>query len=439
MRVAGPDVSGRPQPGGQRTQATVGKAGAGARPDAEAAYDPNWRRTFYTLCACQCVAMLAFGMATPFLPLYVQHLGVGSATEAVRWAGLMSAAAMLVMAAMAPVWGTLADRHGRKGMVVRALFGGGTVVALMGFARSPEQLLALRLVQGAFSGTVSAMRTLVSSVAPARELGYVLGMMQTASFIGNSAGPLVGGIVADQIGFGATFAITGVLLVVTGIGVVRFVREDFSRPAPAAAGEGGMGPALRLVLQIPGLLALIGTLFFVQAGMSAVSPVLPLYVSTLVPEDYPNVATLAGLMLGAGAITGALAAGFAGKIGDRVGHARVVAACSVLAAVTYLPQALVDSPWQLLALRAVQGLFTGGLIPGVMAIVAVRTPSARRGLVFGLTATATALGNAAGPAAGAAATTAFGLRGAFVVTAAVLTVAGAWVVFALRSEPGGSD
>lgn len=381
--------------------------------------------------------MLAFGMATPFLPLYVQSLGVDDPRAAVGWAGLMSSSSMIVMATMAPIWGTIADRHGRKSMVTRALFGGGAVVAVMGFARSPEQLLGLRLVQGAFSGTVSAARTLASGIVPAAQLGYALGMMQTAQFVGNSAGPLLGGLISDRLGYGRTFVITGFLLVLTGVAVLRFVHEDFQRPTVGEAEGNGLRAALAVVRCVPGLFALIGTLFFVQAGMSAVQPVLPLYVSELVTSEEAGigVATLAGLMIGASAITGALAAGFAGRAGDRLGHARVVAGCSLLSALFYLPQALVTSPWQLLALRGVQGTFTGGLIPGVMAIIAVRTPPARRGLIFGLSATAAALGSAAGPAAGAATASAFGLRGAFVVTAAVLMVAGLWVTLAL----GGSQ
>jgi MFS family permease len=227
-----------------------------------------------------------------------------------------------------------------------------------------------------------------------------------------------------------------VLLTATGIAVVRLVHEDFARPQVMEPGARGLGAAWRLVVGSPGLLALIATLFFVQAGTSAVSPILPLFVGEL-SGGRSGVATLSGLVLGAGAATGALAAGFAGRVGDRLGHARVVGGCALLGALFYLPQAAVRAPWQLLALRAAQGTFTGGLIPGVMAIVAVGTPVERRGLIFGLTATATALGSAAGPVAGAAVASAFGLRAAFVVTAVVLSAAGGWVIAALRPSAGG--
>ncbi|MGH2352859.1 MAG: MFS transporter, partial [Chloroflexota bacterium] len=385
------------------TVAASRRAGAGD--------DRTWRRTFVTLCAAQAVAMLAFGMALPFLPLYVQRLGVADPRAAARWAGAMSAGGALVMAAMAPVWGAIADRRGRKLMVARALFGGGAVVGLMSLAQSPLQLLGLRTAQGAFSGTVSASRTLLASIVPAAELGFALGVMQTAAFVGASFGPLIGGVVADRFGFGVTFVATGLLLVLAGVAVVYLVHEDFRPPKPAGDGKGeSLRGSLRLVIEVPGLAALIATLFFVQAGTNAIGPILPLFVGSLLPETHGSVASLAGLILGSTAITSALAAGVAGKLGDRYGHERVVAGCAICGGLLYLPQALVTSPWQLLALRAGLGLFVGGLMPGVMATIALRTPAARRGWIFGLTTTATSLGNAAGPLAGAAAAGTFGLR-----------------------------
>jgi DHA1 family multidrug resistance protein-like MFS transporter len=391
-----------------------------------------WRRTFLTLCAAQAMAMLAFGMALPFLPLYIQELGIADPREAAAWAGVMSACGMVVMATVAPIWGALADRHGRKAMVVRALFGGGAVVALMGLARTPLQLLVLRTVQGAFSGTVSATRTLVASVAPAAELGFALGTMQTAAFIGTSIGPLLGGLIADRFGYGIAFGSTGVLLAASGLAVLLLVREDFTPPAPPAAGTaGGLRGVLRLILDVPGLAALIGTLFFVQAGMNAIGPILPLFVQSLLPPDATDVAALSGLMLGATAVTSAVAAGVAGKLGDRVGHERLLAVCAIGGGLLYFPQALVTTPQQLLLLRACLGVFTGGLFPGVMATIALRSPASRRGLIFGVTATATALGNAAGPLVSAWVAGAYGLRAAFLVTATALTAAGVWVAIAL--------
>src|SRR5919202_2113810 len=185
---------------------------AAAHRDQRAQY-AQWRRKFVTLCCAQLLALLGFSMALPFLPLYIQHMGVAEPRAAARWAALMTSGSGVVMATLAPVWGALADRYGRKPMVARALLGGGLMVGLMSLARSPGQLLALRTTQGAFSGTVSASRTLLASVAPPAELGFALGMMQTAMFVGNSAGPLIGGIVADRFGFATTFVFTAAIQV----------------------------------------------------------------------------------------------------------------------------------------------------------------------------------------------------------------------------------
>ncbi len=396
--------------------------------------DRRWRQTFITLCGSQLLAMLAFSMALPFLPLYVQRLGVTDPEAAATWAGLMTSGSGLILALMAPVWGELADRHGRKPMVARALLGSGFIVGAMSLARSPTQLLVLRTMQGAVSGTVAASRTLLASVAPAAELGFALGMMQTAQFVGSSAGPLIGGFVADQFGYSTAFLCTGVIQIAAGIAVILLVHEDFKRPVVAAdAPKRSVFSSFHLVFEIPGLFALIGTLFFVQAGVGAVSPVLALFIGGLVPGgDQSGVATIAGLILGSTAVTSALAAIMAGRLGDRVGHERLIWICAVCGGLLYVPQALVTSPWQLLVLRALLGVFDGGLMPSVMATIALRSPGERRGWVFGLTAAATSLGGAAGPALGAAAADLFGLRASFVLTAVVLTAAGLWAALAVK-------
>src|SRR5262249_52346781 len=142
----------------------------------------------------------------------------------------------------------------------------------------------------AFAGTVSATRTLVASVAPVAELAFALGIMQTAMFVGNSAGPLLGGVLADRIGYGPVFLLTGLILALAGLAVFALVHEDFTPvpPAPKTSDEHGLAAlktsavtSFSVVFEVPGLLALIATLFLVQAGVSAVAPILALFVDDL--------------------------------------------------------------------------------------------------------------------------------------------------------------
>src|SRR3990172_9238727 len=93
-----------------------------------------WQRNLYTVVAAQMVAMIGFGIAQPFLPFYLQELGVESTSEVAFWVGLISSLQPICLALAAPVWGMLADRYGRKPMLVRAMIGGSIALGLAGLA-----------------------------------------------------------------------------------------------------------------------------------------------------------------------------------------------------------------------------------------------------------------------------------------------------------------
>ena len=139
-----------------------------------------WIRTVATLTIVQVVTELAFSFALPFTPLYIQELGVTDLGEVGLWAGLIAGLFAVAMGVMAPIWGLVADRFGHRLMIQRASFGAGIGIALIAFVQSPEQLLALRVVHGFFTGVVSAIATLVSLTTPRQHLGTVLGMLQAA-------------------------------------------------------------------------------------------------------------------------------------------------------------------------------------------------------------------------------------------------------------------
>ncbi|MCD6034014.1 MAG: major facilitator superfamily 1, partial [Thermomicrobiales bacterium] len=156
--------------------------------------------TLYAVWAGQLLALIGFSSRVPFLPFYLGDLGVGDVSGQALWSGAINAAGAAAMAVTAPIWGFLADRYGRKPMLLRGLFGGAGIVMLMGFANSPWQLLGLRVLEGMLTGTVAAATALIATSAPKRRLGYALGMVQTAVFAGAAAGPLFGGYAYDSIG-----------------------------------------------------------------------------------------------------------------------------------------------------------------------------------------------------------------------------------------------
>ena len=387
--------------------------------------------SFGVLLVSQLAATTGFMFVIPFLPLYVQRLGVEDAGHAAAWAGLLNTATAVTMALAAPLWGKLGDRYGQKKMLLRATLAGSMMLGLMGLVTSPWQLLLLRLLQGSLTGTVAAATVLVSATAPPEKASSRLGALQTFIFFASAAGPFAGGVFADLVGIRASFGVTAALLAASGLMVLFGVRED--EPFGSDAGEDGASgdgtlPGWRL---FPGVLAL----FVVYLSITAVHPVLPGFLETIMEEPV-RVASLAGQILGAGALAAALGSLVGGHVATRAGvWATVVGALSV-AGLASLPQAAVSSVSELFVLRLVADFALGMVIP--VANLAVRsavTPE-RQGAAFGVAASATSAAFGLGPLGGGLLAASFGFGVPFLVPGVLLLAASAaLLVFSVVDLP----
>lgn len=394
----------------------------------------HWKRTLVITALSQVMSILGFSFVVPFLPLYVQQLGIHGAARVTLWAALLSGGSAVFMAFAAPIWGALADRHGRKIMVVRAACSAGVLIALMGAVQNIYQLLFLRMMQGMLTGTVSASQALVSSQSPRNRMGFTLGVMQTAIFLGNSAGPLLGGLVADAVGFRPSFLVAGVILFASGIVVAAFVKEEI-KPEPGSSNQVAFWRDLGSALTIPALPAMIGTYFAVQFGTTVVFPILPQFVQALQgPADHA--ATLTGLILAGAGVAGALSSIFAGYLSDRIGFKSVLITSSLAAALLSIPQYFVTATWQLFVLRVLTGLAIGAMLPAASALTASLVPASRRGTAYGLTGSASSIGFAAGPLTAAAVVGLGGIRPVFLTAGVLLLGIAIWVAMMVRVPAG---
>jgi DHA1 family multidrug resistance protein-like MFS transporter len=382
---------------------------------AAAEYDghPRWRTTLYCMWAAQMLAIIGFSFVMPFIPFYIRELGVTNERLLPIWAGMMVTGSGIAMGIVAPLWGWVADHYGRKPMVQRAMFGGAVILALMGVVKNARQLLALRVMQGALTGTVSASVALVSSVVPRAQMGYSLGMMQMAVFCGSSIGPYLGGVAAQNLGYRRPFFVTGALLLVAGLLVLVGVRERFVRPARPAPQEGSAARPLGRALP-PGVLIVLLMFSLLNLSGSFVGPIFPLFVEH-VSGTQGEAAEQTGLILAISGATAALAAIAIGRVSDRVGYKRILVLSTVLAGLMCFPQAAAHSVAQLLLMRALLGLFAGGMLPAMNSVLATAVPRENLGRAYGLATTASAVGWAVGPALGGWAASAFGLRVPFVI------------------------
>jgi DHA1 family multidrug resistance protein-like MFS transporter len=403
----------------------------------------SWQQNLRAIWFAELVAIVGFAVAIPILPLYVRELGVQGERQIRLWSGVIISAQAVTMAIFGPIWGALSDRFGRKLMVERAMFAGAVIMTLMGFAQSPQQLALLRTLQGCLTGTVTAATALVATSAPEERAGYALGTLQMAIYIGASAGPLLGGVVADTLGYRAAFFVTGILLLAAALGVLVFVEEPpRTKDDPGeSASDSGAETSLRRrilshiapVLASAPLLAILGVRLVMRLASRLVTPTLPLFVETIAPPN-TRVATLTGLITGANALGGAIGGRQLGQLGDRIGYRSILAICALVSTLFYLPQSMVGRSIWLIPLQAGAGLAMGGILASVSASLAALSPRGREGIVYGVDASVVSIANAIGPMTGSSLAAWMGLRAPFLAAAIVFGLGGI-VVLRLLPKP----
>ncbi len=392
---------------------------------------PEWKRNLAALWFAQLAGMGAITGVIAFLPLYVHELGITSLEEAGVWSGLLMGAAPLTAAMAGPYWGAVADRHGRKLMVVRVMFAFFIVMALMGFVASVHQLLFLRVVQGVFGGFTAAALALVTSLSPPDQITWTLGIFQTAMIAGSAFGPIFGGIIADAFGYRWAFVSFG-LLCLLSLFIVQFAVVERFTPAPAAA-KRPVWREIGDIVTIPGLWLTLILQFLIQFAMMIIAPILPIYVHVLSP-NLTYIASAAGAIIAAAGLTSAVASAAMGKISKRFSHRAILIVAALLSAVCFAAQAAADNVLLFGAMRAVSGFFLGAMLPTVNALTYFLIPEEKRGVAYGVTTTSMQMGIVLGPLSGGALAVYLGFPAVFWLSA-LLFAAVAVCVTVVRNLP----
>jgi DHA1 family multidrug resistance protein-like MFS transporter len=388
--------------------------------------DTGWQRTLWAMVGIQFVMTAAINFLSPIIPLMLPQLGVQTSQGVDIWAGIISGATSFVAAFASPIWGRVADRHGRKLALLRSSFAIALFTALMGLSTNVWQFFGARAVMGLFAGFSSAAIALVASSVPERRLGYALGWLSSGQLVGSLVGPVIGGLLADGTGSyrAPFFWCAGITC--AGLGLVwAVVVEDF-RPVLSTARKPSVFASFALITGSSGLVALFLVLLMAQLSARAIAPVVTIFVQTLIGSP-PEIATLSGIAFSITGLANLVAAPFLGNRSDIIGYRKVLLICLLGATLTSVPQIFVGSYWGFLAERFAVGLFIGGILPTANALIGRSVSRENRGTVYGMTSSATFLGNSLGPLMGGGVAAGLGIRWVFVVTAALLAANLIWV------------
>ncbi|MDF7680316.1 multidrug efflux MFS transporter [Enterobacteriaceae bacterium ESL0689] len=361
---------------------------------------------------------LAISQILPFLPLYISHLGVSSHEALSMWSGLTFSVTFLVSAIVAPLWGSLADRKGRKLMLLRASMGMAIAILLQAFATNVWQLFILRAVMGLTSGYIPNAMALVASQVPRERSGWALSTLATAQISGVIGGPLLGGFLADYMGLRTVFLLTACLLMVSFL-VTLFLIKESGRP-PISKSEQLSGRAVFASLSCPGLvISLFFTTLVIQLCNGSIGPILALFIKSMVPDSH-NIAFLAGMVAAAPGVSALFSAPRLGKLGDRIGTSRILLATLGCAVVMFFAMSWVTTPMQLGILRFLLGFADGAMLPAVQTLLLKYSSDRITGRIFGYNQSFMYLGNVVGPLTGASVSAMLGFRWVFIVTALIV-------------------
>ncbi len=241
----------------------------------------KWQRNLIVLWLGCFIAGVGFSELAPFLSLYVEELGNFNKGQLSLYSGVTYAITFLVVAIVSPLWGgRLADRKGRKLMLLRSSLGMAIIIGACGFVHTIWELLILRFLEGLCAGYIPNASALIAAESPRAKSGAALGILTTGYVSGNLIGPVLGGFLAQVFSIRLTFVLTGfLLLIVFGLSLF-FVHEDFV-PASQKKKFPHHSFPLAQFKNPSAIIVLLLSTMIIQMGNNSITPIISLYVKEL--------------------------------------------------------------------------------------------------------------------------------------------------------------
>ncbi|MFP1746056.1 multidrug efflux MFS transporter [Lonsdalea quercina] len=375
---------------------------------------------------------MAMSQILPFLPLYIEQLGVRDHASLNLWSGLIFSSSFMISAIVAPLWGSLADRKGRRLMLLRAALGMSIVMGLQGMATSVWHLFLLRALMGLTSGYIPNAMALIASQVPRARSGWALGTLSTGQVSGVLIGPMLGGFMADHLGLRTVFFVTSGLLFISFLITLFAIKENFVKVSKA---DRLSGKAVFASLPYPMLIvSLCITTMMIQMANGSIGPILTLFIRELSP-DIENIAFISGVIAAVPGVSALMSAPRLGKLGDRIGSQRILIVALLFSALLFFLMSTIQSATQLGILRFILGFADGALLPAVQALLVKYSSQQVTGRIFGYNQSCMYLGNVVGPLLGSGISATLGYRWVFLVTSLLIIINAVQLICSFKRLP----
>lgn len=393
----------------------------------------NEKRNLLIMWICNFLVGASTTMIMPFLSLYIESFGNYSDEYVQRWAGFVFGVTFLVAFFISPIWGRFGDRYGFKPILLITGYGIAVSIFFMGMMHHVIGLFILRFMMGIVTGFIPTSIALISSQTPKESAGKVLGTLQMGTVSGTLFGPLIGGAMADSFGFKYTFIITSISIIIATTGVLFGIVENRKeRIAKLGQKEFSRKDVLKRIFNHRILITVMIIALLIQVANFSIQPLLALYVSQL--SSAGSVALLAGMAFSATGFGNLLMTRQWGKLGDKIGHEKVLMCLLILASIFIIPQALANQLWELVIFRFLFGMAIGGMLPSITAFIRREAPLEMQGEVLGYNQSFRFLGNVIGPVLGGLISGFSGISSVFYVTSALFLIAFGILLYSIKHD-----
>ena len=348
-------------------------------PAATGKFPRGWHRTFYTLWLGAFITGMGYSMTMPFISLFINELGHFSRFQLNFYSGLAFAMTFISQAIVSPLWGSLADRKGRKLMCMRASGVMACTIFVTGLSQTVWMIIGMRFLQGVFSGYINNATAMMAGETPHQRSGWVMAAMTTAGVAGNLVGPLLGGALSGFFGYRIPFFITGGLMFLVFLSTWLLTTEHF-KPIQKTA----MKPMRQIVAELDSpklIFVMFLTTMIVTASTMSIDPIISLYVRSLM-HNHGNVAFVAGVVAATPGLGTLIAASKIGHTMDQIGPERVLRVGLTVAFVLFIPMTFTHSPWSLAFWRFLLGLANAALMPATQTVLTLDVPTEAFGRIF---------------------------------------------------------
>jgi len=340
------------------------------------------------------IAFVGFQFFSPFLPLYIRELGVTDPAAIALWSGVLAAVTPDVSGLLSPLFGRLADRFGRKMMLIRSLAAFTVIIAAMGLVRSVWQLFVARLLMGLFAGFTPMAIAVASVSAPREQASVAIARVQGAQLLSVAIGPAVGGLVASHVGLRPAFFVTAGMCVIALVALIFLFQEARGDGAPGQRRATPRSTPLAEFVRYPHFMTVMALLLIAQFVDRGLSLLIPLQVAHM-----PGVeaAATSGLIIAVAAVGATLSASAVARVSQFIPAGQLLLGQLLVGGAFCALMALAERRLPLLVLRTVVALCLGGALTLAYTLGGLIVPASTRGAAFGWLALGVQIGTAVSP------------------------------------------